>query len=133
MPGEYNELNYTFSLKITAYECCPLGLQPFNFHYKGHRLYFHIISRHPIDTKDPFNSIMDPFDGMTWLAHGIVLAILSVCLLIIYKLYQKFCPQNLKMKADGYFLALRLFFGLTEPDEVDFFSQQAFYSSGLKQ
>ena len=107
-----------------------MGLQPFNFHYKGHRLYFYLVSRHPYDTKNPINSFTDPFDTFSWIGLGIIISIIIIGLLIILLFYKKYSPQNLQPNLEPYFIALKLIFGFTEPDEVDFFSQRTIYSSG---
>lgn len=68
----------------------PPGLLPFHFHFTGQRTYFYIVSRHPIDTGNKINNILDPYDKTLWQAISSSWASLIITVLVFTKVCIKF-------------------------------------------
>ena len=72
---------------------------------------------------------MDPYDSVSWLAYGLAIVSMTVTIIIILKVYGYICPSRLSPYCDKTYLTIRLLFGFTEPDKIEFVSQSR-YSTG---
>ena len=101
-----------------------MGLSPFKVNFQGPRNHYYLISRHPIDTKNPINFISDPFDGYSWLMQGIILILSTFGMLFCLGLYNKYCPQKIFTGIDFSYYVMRYLFGWTEPEQINVFQSQ---------
>ena len=106
------------------------GMLPFEVFYTGIRSSYYLVSRHPIDLKDPINSIFDPFDFLSWMSVVSILILLTIGLLLSAKFFQKHNPNKVTPNLSYGLYFLRIIFGLTEPEDINVFKPLAAFSSG---
>ncbi len=129
----HNYLKYIYEYTSQYYvilvlKIAPLGTLPFHFHFTGIRTRYYLIGRHPIETTNPFKSIIKPFDKYSWLANAVSLLALTLALCLLIWIYKWKLPQNVMPNVDLSFVVIRSVFGVTEPDPLPPVDQ--FASSG---
>ena len=82
------------------------------------------------DTLRIYTNLVDPLDNASWMAYGLSVFTMTVTIMIIIKAYGHFCPSKLGPYCDKTYLTIRLLFGFTEPDRLDFVANSR-YSTGL--
>ena len=117
-------------------EFFPFGTLPFGFHHTGIKEETYLIARHPIgiqfllniffsyssslnvyaDTRRIYTNFADPYDKILWLSFGA--SILSIGLVTL--VFVKLCPDKIHPATDETFLMIRVFFGFTEPENIDY-------------
>ena len=108
------------------------GMSPFEFYFTGDRASFHIVSRHPVDLKDPINSIFDPFDITAWLTILVTLLVLTLGFLLTASIYNKYIPVKVAPNLNYGWYFMKSIFAFTEPEDISEFRPKASFSSGKK-
>ena len=74
---------------------------------------------------------MDPFDKWSWLSYGIsILAISFLTLFIVWSYKTQLSPSKINPYTDEVFLMIRMMFGFTEPERLEFVDRARNFAGG---